>query len=71
MEDRYELDQAELGYMYESAQSRMAAHPDFAKGAKRQLRIVPTLSARRTPCKRQSNPQGKGNLTITVKYGPK
>lgn len=35
MENRYELGQDELGYMYESAQSRMAAHPDFAKRCKK------------------------------------
>lgn len=37
MEDRYELGQDELGYMYESAQSRMAAHPDFAKRYKKMI----------------------------------
>lgn len=31
MENMYKLSQDELSYTYESAQSRMAAHPDFAK----------------------------------------
>ncbi len=35
MENRYKLGQDELSYMYESAQSRMAAHPDFAKRCKK------------------------------------
>lgn len=35
MENRYKLGQDELSYTYESAQSRMAAHPDFAKRCKK------------------------------------
>lgn len=35
MGNRYKLGQDELSYMYESAQSRMAAHPDFAKRCKK------------------------------------
>lgn len=37
MENRYKLGQDELSYTYESAQSRMAAHPDFAKRCKKEV----------------------------------